>query len=331
MRRFATREPAIPQLPKADARAAPPGHRHPFAGQYRRRATARGRRPGPGAPGGPLQEAVQPEGNRDWRGVLAQIARAARSVGVPIVAKEVGPGLSSSLACALVDAGVAVIDVAGAGGTSWAAIPKSPDHMVLMYDEYGHFEGVFSSGDIMEAIMGALQDGPVNETAIPRREDGSYLVSGWMPIYEFADMMSLRLDDDIDFQTVAGLVVEELKHLRDVGESSVKNGWRFEVVDLDGRRIDKMLVRPHNQMALTILSCVAKLPALRLVPCCRRDFHEYYLPAKASGSDHGGSDSFLKRRTVAFRLRTYGSLCRLWCRRGRRRRFSARRRLRSRG
>ncbi|PWJ87464.1 isopentenyl-diphosphate delta-isomerase [Mesorhizobium loti] len=69
-----------------------------------------------------LQEAVQPEGDRDWRGVLAQIARAARSVDVPIVAKEVGSGLSASVACALVKAGVAVIDVAGAGGTSWAAV-----------------------------------------------------------------------------------------------------------------------------------------------------------------------------------------------------------------
>ncbi|PLT99075.1 hypothetical protein BMJ33_24175 [Sinorhizobium medicae] len=126
------------------------------------------------------------------------------------------------------------------------SIRKSPVHMVLVYDEYGHFEGVVSSGDIMEAIMGALQDGPVNETAIARRGDGSYLVSGWMPIDEFAEMMNLRLDDDIDFQTVAGLVLEELKHLPDLGESFVKNGWRFEVVDLDGRRIDKILVRPEQ-------------------------------------------------------------------------------------
>lgn len=70
----------------------------------------------------PLQEAVQPEGDRDWRGVLRLIAGVARIVGVPIVAKEVGAGLSASVACALVEAGVAVIDVAGAGGTSWAAV-----------------------------------------------------------------------------------------------------------------------------------------------------------------------------------------------------------------
>ena len=70
----------------------------------------------------PLQEAVQPEGDRDWRGILAAIERLAGSLPVPLVAKEVGAGLSGTVARRLVDAGVAVIDVAGAGGTSWAAI-----------------------------------------------------------------------------------------------------------------------------------------------------------------------------------------------------------------
>ena len=70
----------------------------------------------------PLQEAVQPEGDRNWRGVLQQIAAAAGSVGVPVIVKEVGAGLSASVAQALVAAGVQVIDVAGAGGTSWAAV-----------------------------------------------------------------------------------------------------------------------------------------------------------------------------------------------------------------
>lgn len=70
----------------------------------------------------PLQEAVQPGGDRDWRGVLQAIERLARTLEVPLVAKEVGAGLSADVARRLLEAGVDVLDVAGAGGTSWAAV-----------------------------------------------------------------------------------------------------------------------------------------------------------------------------------------------------------------
>lgn len=70
----------------------------------------------------PLQEAVQDGGDRDWRGLLRQIARVCASCGVPVVAKEVGSGLSGALAARLVASGVSILDVAGAGGTSWAAV-----------------------------------------------------------------------------------------------------------------------------------------------------------------------------------------------------------------
>jgi isopentenyl-diphosphate Delta-isomerase len=70
----------------------------------------------------PLQEAVQPEGNRNWAGLLGRIEYLAKSLSVPLVIKEVGAGISGRLARQLVEAGVAVIDVAGAGGTSWAAV-----------------------------------------------------------------------------------------------------------------------------------------------------------------------------------------------------------------
>lgn len=70
----------------------------------------------------PLQEAVQAGGDRNWQGVLDALAQAASQLSVPIVVKEVGAGISAAVARRLVEAGVAVIDVAGAGGTSWAAV-----------------------------------------------------------------------------------------------------------------------------------------------------------------------------------------------------------------
>ena len=70
----------------------------------------------------PLQEAVQPEGDRNWRGLLTRIEQLARALTVPLAVKEVGCGISGRLARQLVDSGVTIIDVAGAGGTSWAAV-----------------------------------------------------------------------------------------------------------------------------------------------------------------------------------------------------------------
>lgn len=123
------------------------------------------------------------------------------------------------------------------------ALRKSSAHMVLVYDEYGHFEGIVTSGDVLEAITGVFQEDEVEEPALVQREDGSFLVAGWMPVDEFAHQMGFSMKEDPDYETVAGFVLDELKHLPELGETFHWNGWRFEVIDLDGRRIDKLLVQ----------------------------------------------------------------------------------------
>ncbi|MFJ5370250.1 hemolysin family protein [Bosea sp. CER48] len=121
-------------------------------------------------------------------------------------------------------------------------IRSSRVHMAVVFDEYGHFEGIITPGDVLEAIIGAFQEEEEGEPAIVTRADGSYLVAGWMQVDEFSHELGIPIPRDADFQTVAGFILAEMNHLPNVGEAFDKGHWRFEVVDLDGRRIDKILV-----------------------------------------------------------------------------------------
>jgi len=122
------------------------------------------------------------------------------------------------------------------------ALRASTVHMALVFDEYGHFEGIVTSGDLLEAITGVFQEEEGSDPAVVQREDGSYLVSGWMPVDEFGDRMGIAIPRDPDYETVAGYVLAEINRLPKVGEAFTRGPWRFEVVDLDGRRIDKILM-----------------------------------------------------------------------------------------
>ncbi|WP_181832513.1 hemolysin family protein [Bosea caraganae] len=121
-------------------------------------------------------------------------------------------------------------------------IRSSRVHMALVFDEYGHFEGIITPGDVLEAIIGAFQEDEEDEQPIVTRADGSFLVAGWMQVDEFSHELGIHIPRDADFQTVAGFILAELNRLPNVGESFEKGHWRYEVVDLDGRRIDKVLV-----------------------------------------------------------------------------------------
>jgi putative hemolysin len=122
------------------------------------------------------------------------------------------------------------------------SLRKSQNHMGLVYDEYGSFQGIITTGDILEAITGAFREEAEDEPAIHEREDGSLLVSGWMPADEFTERLGLPRDLAGDYETVAGLVLNHLHRLPQLGDAVEAGGWRFEVMDLDGRRIDKLLV-----------------------------------------------------------------------------------------
>jgi putative hemolysin len=126
-----------------------------------------------------------------------------------------------------------------------AILRDSPVHMGLVHDEYGTFQGVVTSGDILEAIVGSFhtEEGPAEPAAV-KRDDGSYLISGWMPAIEFAELLKVPLPPSRQYQTMAGFLLHQFGVIPNVGEHVEAHGWRFEIVDLDGRRIDKVLATP---------------------------------------------------------------------------------------
>lgn len=123
-----------------------------------------------------------------------------------------------------------------------AMLRDSSVHMGLVHDEYGVFQGVVTSADILEAIVGGFHtdEGPPEQTVV-RRADGSYLISGSMSAVEFASLLQIVLPATRSYQTAAGFLLNQFGRIPDVGDHIDADGWRFEIVDLDGRRIDKLL------------------------------------------------------------------------------------------
>jgi putative hemolysin len=119
-------------------------------------------------------------------------------------------------------------------------------HMAVVVDEHGSFEGLVTPTDVLTAIAGALPDHPGDESSeAVQRDDGSWLLDGRLPIDKVERTLGLRdMQEDEDFVSLAGFVLYRCGHVPEVGESFVWRGWRFEVVDLDGRRIDKILASP---------------------------------------------------------------------------------------
>jgi putative hemolysin len=125
-------------------------------------------------------------------------------------------------------------------------IKTSKIHACFIVNEYGTLEGMVTLNDIMEAIVGDMPQAGQEEYEIIKRDDGSYLVDALIQFYDFltyfdkADWMS---DDEHDYDTLAGFVLHHLKHIPATGERFIWRDFDFEVIDMDGQRIDKILVK----------------------------------------------------------------------------------------
>jgi putative hemolysin len=117
--------------------------------------------------------------------------------------------------------------------------------MLLVHDEYGHFEGIVTPNDLLAAIAGEFASDQEQGSAanIVKLDDGSLLVAGSMSADAMAAELDITLPDDRDFATAAGYVLHILRRLPEEGDHFTEDGWHFQVVDMDGRKIDKLRVK----------------------------------------------------------------------------------------
>ncbi len=122
---------------------------------------------------------------------------------------------------------------------------ESPVRMALVVDELGDVEGIVTSADILGAIAGASAFSPEDGPDAPKqREDGSWLIDGRMAIDDIEIMLGASGlgSPDVDATTIAGLLIHHLQRLPQLGDKVTAGGWRIEVMDMDGRRVDKVLL-----------------------------------------------------------------------------------------
>jgi putative hemolysin len=116
--------------------------------------------------------------------------------------------------------------------------------LALVHDEYGHLDGIVTPGSILAALAGTfahdVEQG--EEPPLVERDDGSWLVSGAASADLLSDRIGMRMPSDRDYSTIAGFALSVLKHLPETGEKFRHDGWSFEIVDMDGRKIDKLIV-----------------------------------------------------------------------------------------
>lgn len=123
-------------------------------------------------------------------------------------------------------------------------LQQSGTGMAMVHDEYGHLEGIVTPADLLMALVGtfASHQDEGDSPQLVERSDGSLLIAGSLPADQMAERLGITLPEDREYATAAGFVLAVLKKLPVEGEVFEAEDWRFEVVDMDGLRIDKLLV-----------------------------------------------------------------------------------------
>jgi magnesium and cobalt exporter, CNNM family len=125
---------------------------------------------------------------------------------------------------------------------------SSGEPMALVVDEYGDLEGLVTLTDILEALVGELPDAGETDPRIVKREDGTWLIDGMVGLDELKQALGVAQlpGEDPDFHTVGGYLMARLNRVPMVADRVSAGDWRFEVVEMDGRRVDRVLVAPVN-------------------------------------------------------------------------------------
>jgi len=123
---------------------------------------------------------------------------------------------------------------------------SSGEPMALVVDEYGDLEGLVTLTDILESLVGELPEAGETDPRVVRREDGTWLIDGMVPLDELKQVLGVNQlpGEDPDFHTLGGYLMARLNRVPMVADRVTAGDWRFEIVEMDGRRVDRVLVAP---------------------------------------------------------------------------------------
>jgi putative hemolysin len=128
----------------------------------------------------------------------------------------------------------------------------SSTHLAVVVDEFGTTQGLITINDIMEEIVGDFATNGIPKQSAFQRDDGSWLLDGRLTTVEFTSVLNLKElpeDDKSIYQTLAGFMIKRLEKLPSVGDKFEYGDYIFEVVDMDGKRVDEILVTPFKKEA----------------------------------------------------------------------------------